>query len=386
MTNPYYNHASSVPSAASKGTSSALRAEFDAVAAGFEAVAAASSTSIIPPVTGNSGKVLTTNGVSTLWNNVLSALGITSSTIDNSPIGATTPSTGVFTSLVASSITQTGSLGAALNMGGFKATNQADGTAATDSATLGQTTTAITNASAVIQSGTPTWLTNVTGVNSINATLAGITSYNDGLTVKFLANATNTGATNISINGIGYTNITKSGNTSLSAGDIPAGATVQIVASGGNFQLTSGAGGSSSGGGATGGGKDKAFYEGDTFITSSFTVGQSAQSSCTISIASPAVITQGNTYVAGQPIRFTTTGALPTGLSSNAVYYVSATGLTTSSFQISATSGGASVNTSGTQSGVQTCGNLKNATMITPAYFATGVVVSVPTGSRLVGL
>jgi hypothetical protein len=140
------------------------------------------------------------------------------------------------------------------------------------------------------------------------------------------------------------------------------------------------------GGGATGGGKDKAFYEGDTFITSSFTVGQSAQNSCTISIASPAVVTQSNTYVAGQQVRFTTTGALPTGLNTNAVYYVSATGLTTSSFQVSATSGGASVNTSGTQSGVQTCGKLKHAAMLTPAYFATGVVVSIPTGSRLVGL
>jgi hypothetical protein len=264
MTNPYYNHVSGVPAAASKGTSSALRAEFDAVAAGFEAVAAASSTSIIPPVTSNNGKVLTTNGVSTLWSSILSALGITSSTIDSSPIGATTPSTGVFTSLTASSITQTGSLGAAFNMGGFKATNQADGTAASDSATLGQTTTAITNASAVIQTGTPTWLTNVTGINAINATLSGISSYNDGLTVKFLANATNTGATNISINGIGYANITKSGSTPLDAGDIAAGANVQIVASGGKFQLTSGAGGGAKASGV--------IYENKRVLTANYTV------------------------------------------------------------------------------------------------------------------
>jgi hypothetical protein len=224
----------------------------------------------------------------------------------------------------------------------------------------------------------------VSGTNTITGTVAGITTYKAGQTFKFVAAGANTGAATININGLGAVSITKSGSTALDAGDISAGGTIQVIHDGTQFQLTSGAGGG--GGGATGGGKDKAFYEGDTFITTSFTVGQSAQNSCTISIASPAVITQGNTYVAGQQVRFTTTGALPTGLSSNAVYYVSATGLTTSSFQVSATSGGASVNTSGTQSGVQTCGKLKHATMLTPAYFATGVVVSVPTGSRLVGL
>jgi len=224
----------------------------------------------------------------------------------------------------------------------------------------------------------------VSGTNTITGTVAGITTYKAGQTFKFVAAGANTGAATININGLGAVAITKSGSTVLDAGDISAGGTIQVIHDGTQFQLTSGAGGG--GGGATGGGKDKAFYEGDTFITSSFTVGQSAQSSCTISIASPAVVTQANSFVAGQPIRFTTTGALPTGLSSNAVYYVSATGLTTSSFQVSATSGGPSVNTSGTQSGVQTCGKLKHASMITPAYFATGVVVSIPTGSRLVGL
>lgn len=264
MTNPYYNHGSGVPVAASKGTSQSLRAEFDAIAAGFDAVASASSTSIIPPVGGNANKFLKTDGTTTFWSNLLSALGITSSTIDSSPIGATSPSTGAFTTLTATSITQSGSLGAALNMGGFKATNQADGTAASDSATVGQTTTAITNASAVIQTGTPTWVTNVTGINSINGTLAGVTSYNDGLTVKFLANATNTGATNISINGIGYANITKSGNTPLEAGDIVANSNVQIVASGGKFQLTSGAGGGAKAG--------NTIYENKRVLTSNYTL------------------------------------------------------------------------------------------------------------------
>lgn len=75
---------------------------------------------------------------------------------------------------------------------------------------------------------------------------------------------------------------------------------------------------------------------------------------CTISVASPAVITVANEYVADVPITFATTGALPTGLTAGTTYYVSATGLSTSSFQVSATVGGASINTSGTQSGQHT--------------------------------
>jgi hypothetical protein len=76
--------------------------------------------------------------------------------------------------------------------------------------------------------------------------------------------------------------------------------------------------------------------------------------SCTITIASPAVVTKAaHGYVANDQIVFSTTGALPTGITAGTVYFVIATGLTTSTFQFSTTSGGAAVNTSGTQSGVQ---------------------------------
>ncbi len=75
----------------------------------------------------------------------------------------------------------------------------------------------------------------------------------------------------------------------------------------------------------------------------------------TMTIASPAVVTlTAHKLVAGQIVRFTTTGALPTGVQSGLDYYVISTGLTTSAFQFSATSGGAAVNTSGSQSGVHT--------------------------------
>ena len=75
----------------------------------------------------------------------------------------------------------------------------------------------------------------------------------------------------------------------------------------------------------------------------------------TISIASPGVVTWTNHGLpAGRKIIFQTTGALPTGITANTTYFVSATGLTANTFQFSATNGGASINTSGTQSGTQT--------------------------------
>jgi hypothetical protein len=72
---------------------------------------------------------------------------------------------------------------------------------------------------------------------------------------------------------------------------------------------------------------------------------------CTITIASPAVITYTNTFAANDPIVFSTTGALPTGITAGTTYYVSATSLSGSSFKISATAGGSVINTSGSQSG-----------------------------------
>jgi hypothetical protein len=75
---------------------------------------------------------------------------------------------------------------------------------------------------------------------------------------------------------------------------------------------------------------------------------------CTMTIASPAVVTVPHTAIADDVVVFTTTGALPTGVTAGAPYYVIATGLTGSQFQFSATKGGAAVGTSGTQSGTHT--------------------------------
>jgi hypothetical protein len=80
-----------------------------------------------------------------------------------------------------------------------------------------------------------------------------------------------------------------------------------------------------------------------------------ASSTVTISIASPAVVSNwsGPQLEAGDQITFSTTGALPTGVTAGTPYYVLPTGLTSTSFQFSTTAGGAAVNTSGSQSGTQ---------------------------------
>jgi hypothetical protein len=77
-------------------------------------------------------------------------------------------------------------------------------------------------------------------------------------------------------------------------------------------------------------------------------------STVTISIAAPGVVTwTGHGLSVNDTIRFTTTGALPTGLAINTTYYVK-TVLSANTFTVSASAGGAAITTSGTQSGTQT--------------------------------
>jgi len=71
----------------------------------------------------------------------------------------------------------------------------------------------------------------------------------------------------------------------------------------------------------------------------------------TITIASPAVITVATAPLNGTPVTFTTTGALPTGLSVGTVYYV--INATPTTFQVANRPNGTVVNTTGSQSGTQ---------------------------------
>lgn len=76
----------------------------------------------------------------------------------------------------------------------------------------------------------------------------------------------------------------------------------------------------------------------------------------TITIASPGVVTwNSHPLVIGDVVSFETTGALPTNLAVGTNYYVITAGFAANTFQVSATPGGAAVNTAGSQSGVQTC-------------------------------
>lgn len=75
---------------------------------------------------------------------------------------------------------------------------------------------------------------------------------------------------------------------------------------------------------------------------------------CTISNASPAVVSMTNTAAANDMVVFTTTGTLPTGLTAGATYFIISAGLSGSQFEVSATKGGSAINTSGAGSGTHT--------------------------------
>ncbi|MBY4946993.1 hypothetical protein K6V92_10220 [Cupriavidus respiraculi] len=86
--------------------------------------------------------------------------------------------------------------------------------------------------------GTPFLLTSVAGSNTVTATCqVPFTAYTNGLTVRFVPAATNTGAVTLNINGIGAKAITKRGATALVPGDLVAGAVYEVTYDGTQFQL-----------------------------------------------------------------------------------------------------------------------------------------------------
>lgn len=75
----------------------------------------------------------------------------------------------------------------------------------------------------------------------------------------------------------------------------------------------------------------------------------------TVTIAAPGVFTDAAHGMSiGDQVSFSTTGALPTGLTAGTTYFVVAAGFTTGAYSVSATSGGSAITTTGTQSGVHT--------------------------------
>lgn len=76
-------------------------------------------------------------------------------------------------------------------------------------------------------------------------------------------------------------------------------------------------------------------------------------STVTMTIASPCVVTwNAHGMNNGDPVKFSTSGALPTGLSAATTYYLVSSAA--NSFSLAATPGGTAINTSGSQSGVHT--------------------------------
>jgi hypothetical protein len=92
------------------------------------------------------------------------------------------------------------------------------------------------------------------------------------------------------------------------------------------------------------------YWDATSGVTSRGVLLRSLGGTCTITIASPAVVTSTVLYTEGAAVMFSTTGALPTGITAGTTYFAfNNVGLT---FQLIDAAGNV-VNTSGTQSGTQ---------------------------------
>ena len=102
-------------------------------------------------------------------------------------------------------------------------------------------------------------------------------------------------------------------------------------------------------------------------------------SGVTISNASPAIVTEAaHGLTANKEVFFTTTGALPTGLTVDVIYYVVGASITTNTFEVSATSGGSAINTSSAGSGTHTLHVYTHSGMspIASINFASGITAA----------
>lgn len=91
---------------------------------------------------------------------------------------------------------------------------------------------------------------------------------------------------------------------------------------------------------------------------------QQINATCTMTSASPCVVTlAGHGYLGGERIMLATTGALPTGLSANTIYFIKF--IDANTFNLSLTSGGANINTSGSQSGTHTAWTIRTDSTLT---------------------
>jgi len=117
-------------------------------------------------------------------------------------------------------------------------------------------------------------------------------------------------------------------------------------------------------------------YE-DRMYVSGVNTGDVEAGTCTMTIASPAVVTKtAHGLRAGNKIVFTTTGTLPTGVIAGREYYVISTSLTADTFQFSASPSGTAVNTSGSQTGTHTLTPQNNLLSVYYSEVGTGLFLS----------
>lgn len=110
--------------------------------------------------------------------------------------------------------------------------NQADGTARTGGANIGQ-----------IQDSAFTWLGTSTGTNTLTASLTpAITAYAAGQVFRFIVGTTNTGAATLNINSVGAKDVQFQG-AALAANSLVAGDVITVVYDGTQFQVISPVGG-----------------------------------------------------------------------------------------------------------------------------------------------
>lgn len=179
---------------------------------------------------------------------------------------------------------------------------------------------------------------------------------------------------------VGTNNITMSGNLSSSGSPVTEGWFTDLSVA--NTITTSQIHGASSSGvgvqGTTNGGYAASgnigeAYRVDTPLFTSSTV--------TLTIASPCVVTYTNHgLVTGQGVYFTTTGALPTGLSANTNYYVNVINANTFSLATTAANANAGtlITTTGTQSGAHTC---KLGVIMTSNVIVDLMGITIPAGA-----
>lgn len=114
------------------------------------------------------------------------------------------------------------------------------------------------------------------------------------------------------------------------------------------------------------------------FLERQYTLSTTADT-FTVTIASPGVFSlTAHRFDVNSIVYFSTTGALPTGLTAGTAYYIISAGFTADAFRVSTSIGESAVNTSGTQSGTHT---VTTAQYILPAYTRKPSSVYVTVGS-----